>query len=71
MILGQANRDSQRERSNIERKFADQKNYHGLSQARYWGRAKVTMPVLRTCIAVRQAHRPEQSRREEVIGSDT
>ncbi len=51
-ILGQANPDSQRERSNIERKFAEQKNYHGLSQARYWGLAKVTMQVLLTCIVV-------------------
>ena len=62
-IISQANSQSQRERPNIERKFAEQKNYHGLSQARYWGLAKVTIQVLLTCIAVRQAHRPEQSRR--------
>ena len=75
-ILGQANTDTRRERRHIERKFAEQgtplklcpsceggKKYHGLGKVRYWGRAKVTIQVLLTCIAVRQAHRPEQSRR--------
>ena len=51
-VIGQANPKSQRERPNIERKFAEQKKYHGLSQARYWGLAKVTIQVLMTCIVV-------------------
>jgi len=51
-IISQANSQSQRERPNIERKFAEQKNYHGLSKARYWGLAKVTIQVLLTCIVV-------------------
>ena len=51
-LIGQANPQSQRERPNIERKFAEQKKYHGLSQARYWGLAKVTIQVLMTCIVV-------------------
>ena len=51
-IIGQANPKSQRERPNIERKFAEQKKYHGLSQARYWGLAKVSIQVLMTCIVV-------------------
>jgi len=51
-IVGQANPQSQRERPNIERKFAEQKNYHGLSRARYWGLLKVTIQVLLTCIVV-------------------
>lgn len=51
-ILGQANPDSQRERSNIERKFAEQKKYHGLGKVWYWGLAKVTIQVLLTCIVV-------------------
>jgi len=51
-IISQANPKSQRERPSIERKFAEQKKYHGLAQARYWGLAKVTMQVLMTCIVV-------------------
>ena len=51
-IIGQANPTSQRERPNIERKFAEQKKYHGLAKARYWGLAKVTIQVLMTCIVV-------------------
>ena len=41
-----------RERPNLERKFAEQKQYHGLSRARYWGLAKVTIQVLITCLVV-------------------
>lgn len=51
-VIGQANPQSQRERPNIERKFAEQKNCHGLAKARYWGLAKVTIQVLLTCIVV-------------------
>ena len=51
-IVGQANSNSQRQRPNIERKFAEQKQYHGLAKARYWGLAKVTVQVLMTCIVV-------------------
>ena len=51
-VIGQANSQSQRERPNIERKFAEQKKYHGLRQARYWGLAKVTIQVLLTCLVV-------------------
>ena len=51
-IIGQANPQSQRERPNIERKFAEQKKYHGLSQARHWGLAKVTIQVLITALVV-------------------
>ena len=51
-IIGQANPASQRERPTIERKFAEQKKYHGLGKVRYWGRAKVTIQVLLTCIVV-------------------
>ena len=50
--LGQANSQSQRERPRIERKFAEQKRYHGLRQARYWGLAKVTIQALLTCLVV-------------------
>ena len=51
-VLGQADPKSQRERPNIERKFGEQKKYHGLRQARYWSLAKVTIQVLITCIVV-------------------
>jgi IS5 family transposase len=51
-VLGQADPDSQRQRPRIERKFAEQKRYHGLRQARYWGLAKVTMQALITCMVV-------------------
>ena len=50
--LGRANPRSQRERANIERNFAEQKQYHGLRQARYWGLRRVTIQVLRTCLVV-------------------
>ena len=36
---------SRRERPQIERKFAEGKNRHGLAQARYWGLAKVSIQV--------------------------
>lgn len=51
-IIGRVCRDSRRERPQIERKFAEQKKYHGLRQARYWGLAKVTLQVLAVCIVV-------------------
>jgi IS5 family transposase len=51
-VLGQADPESQRQRPRIERKFAEQKQYHGLRQARYWGLAKVTIQVLITCLVV-------------------
>jgi len=51
-VIGQANAPSQRERPKIERKFAEQKRYHGLGQARYWGLRKVTIQVLMVCIVV-------------------
>jgi len=51
-IIGHADAQSQSERRNIERKFAEQKKYHGLATARYWGLAKVTIQVLVTCIVV-------------------
>jgi IS5 family transposase len=51
-VIGQANPNSQRERLNIERKFAEQKRYHGLGVARYWGLLKVSVQALLTCIAV-------------------
>ena len=51
-VIGLANPASQRERPNIERKFAEQKKYHGLGKVRYWGLAKVTIQVLLTCIIV-------------------
>jgi len=51
-VIGQANPKSQRERPIIERKFAEQKKYHGLAKARYWGLARVTIQVLMTCLVV-------------------
>jgi len=51
-VIGQANPQSQRERPNIERNFAEQKKYHGLAKARYWSLAKVSIQVLMTCIVV-------------------
>jgi len=51
-VIGQANPKSQRERPNVERKFAEQKKYHGLAKARYWGLAKVSIQVLMTSIVV-------------------
>jgi len=51
-VIGQANPKSQRERAKIERKFAEQKKYHGLRQAHYWGLRRVTIQVLMTCLVV-------------------
>jgi len=51
-VIGQGNPTSQRERAKIERKFAEQKKYHGLRQTWYWGLAKVTIQALLTCIVV-------------------
>ena len=51
-VSGQAHPYSQRERASIERKFAEQKQYHCLAQARYWGLAKVSIQVLMTCLVV-------------------
>ena len=51
-VLGQADPRSQRQRSRLERKFAEQKQYHGLRQARYGGLAKVTIQVVMTCLVV-------------------
>ncbi|MGQ9730524.1 MAG: transposase [Candidatus Zipacnadales bacterium] len=36
----------------MERKSAEQKRYHDLDQARYWGLAKVTLQALVTCLVV-------------------
>ena len=41
---------SRRERPAIERKFAEMKRFHGLTKARYWGLAKVTIQ----CLLIRQ-----------------
>jgi IS5 family transposase len=43
---------SQRQRPNIERKFAELKNLHGLSKARYWGLSKVYIQSCLSAIAV-------------------
>ena len=51
-LLGQADPQSQRQRPRIERRFAEQKQYHSLSRARYWGLARVTIQVLMTCLVV-------------------
>jgi len=51
-VIGQANPNSQRERPGMERKFAEQKRYHGLGVARYWGLVKVTVQALLTCMVV-------------------
>lgn len=51
-FIGQADLKSQRERPKIEHKFAEQKKYHGLTTARYWGLAKVTIQALLTCIVL-------------------
>jgi IS5 family transposase len=51
-VLRRAAPDSCRKRPAIERKFAEQKKYHGLRQARYWGLAKVTIGVLIVCMVV-------------------
>jgi len=41
---------AQRERPKIERKFAELKRYHGLSVARYWGLAKMSIQNLMAII---------------------
>jgi len=51
-VLSRVCSKSERERPKIEHKFAEQKKYHGLRRARYWGLAKVTIQVLLTCIVV-------------------
>jgi len=51
-VVGQGCSRSRRERSGIERKFAEQKRHHGLRQVRYWGLAMVTVQVLMTCVVV-------------------
>lgn len=51
-IIGRADPQSQRKRPNIERKFAEQKQYHGLAKARYWGLGKVTIQALMSAIVV-------------------
>jgi IS5 family transposase len=51
-VMGRADPDSWRKRPPIERKFAEQKKYHGLRQARYWGLAKVAIQVLVACMVV-------------------
>lgn len=43
---------SQRVRPAIERKFAQMKQHHGLTQARYWGLAKMTIQCLLTALVV-------------------
>ena len=45
-------RKSWRERPQIERKFAECKQFHGLSRARYWGLAKVTIQTLMVALVV-------------------
>ncbi len=42
---------AQRERPKIERKFAELKRFHGLEEARYWGRAKMAIQFTMTAIA--------------------
>jgi IS5 family transposase len=41
-----------RVRPAIERKFAEMKRFHGLTKARYWGLAKMTIQCLMTAIVV-------------------
>lgn len=45
-------RKSRRERPKIERKFAEGKQHHGLTKARYWGLAKVSIQNLMVALAV-------------------
>jgi IS5 family transposase len=45
-------RKSWRERPKVERKFAECKQFHGLSRARYWGLARVTIQTLMVALAV-------------------
>ena len=45
-------RKSWRERPQIERKFAECKQFHGLRQARYWGLANVTIQTLMVALVV-------------------
>jgi len=42
---------AQRERSKIERKFAELKRFHGLEKARYWGVDKMAIQFTMTAIA--------------------
>jgi len=51
-IIGRADPQSQRKRPNIERKFAEQKQHHGLAKARYWGLGKVTIQTVMSVIVV-------------------
>ena len=51
-VMGRADPDSWRKRPSIERKFAEQKKYHRLRQARYWGLAKMAIQVLIVCMVV-------------------
>ncbi len=51
-VICRGNPTSQRARAKIERKFAEQKRYHGLRPARYWGLRRVTVQVLMTCLVV-------------------
>jgi transposase, IS5 family len=41
-----------KKRARVEAKFGEMKNHHGLSQARYWGLAKMKFQALITAIAV-------------------
>jgi len=45
-------RQSWRVRPEIERKFAECKKFHGLSQARYWGLAKVAIQTFMVALVV-------------------
>jgi transposase, IS5 family len=45
-------RKSWRKRPQIERKFAECKQFHGLHRARYWGLAKVTVQTLMVALVV-------------------
>lgn len=45
-------RKSWRERPQIERKFVECKQFHGLRRARYWGLAKVTVQTLMVALVV-------------------
>jgi len=51
-VTRRADPHSWRERPGIERKFAKQKKYHGLRQARYCGLAEATIQVLIVCMVV-------------------
>lgn len=51
-VVGQADRASQKERPKIERKFGEQKKYHGIRRARYWGLLRVKIQAVMVCIVV-------------------